>query len=102
SGALKAMPRLHRDYDSGLVLELDSTFTVSDPLSRGRYGGDMLEKLYGAVRTGLGRLELGLTDGGAYDVAVTGPKVDAQVSLDDPQTTFFRDPSTRRAVTDMF
>ena len=102
SGVLKAMPRLHRDYDSGLVLELDSTFAVSDPLSRGRYGGDFLEKLYGAARTGLGRVEIGLTDGGAYDMAVSGPKVDAAVSLDDPQTTFFRDPTTRRAATDSF
>ena len=32
----------------------------------------------------------------------SGPKVDAQVSLDDPQTTFFRDPATHRAVTDIF
>lgn len=102
SGVLKAMPRLYRDYDSGLVLGLDATLTVSDPLSRGRYGGDFLEKLYGEARTGLGRVEVGLTDGGGYDVAVTGPKVDGQVSLDDPQTTFFRDPITRHAVTDMF
>jgi len=102
SGVLKAMPRLHRDYDSGLVLGLDATLAVSDPLSRGRYDGDFVEKLYGEARTGLGRVEIGLTDGGGYDVAVTGPKVDAQVSLDNPQTTFFRDPTTHHAVTDMF
>lgn len=102
SGALKATPRLFRDYDSGLVLALDATLMVSDPLSRGRYGGNFLEKLYGEARTGLGRVEIGLTDGGGYDVAVTGPKVDAQISLDDPQTTFFRNPATHHAVTDMF
>lgn len=102
SGVLKATPRLRRDYDSGLVLELDWTLAVSDPLSRGRYGGDFLEKLYGAARTGLGRAEIGLTDGGGYDMAVTGPKVDRQVSLDDPQTTLFRDPATRHAATDIF
>jgi len=102
SGALKVQPRLHRDYDSGLVLELDSTLALCDPLSRGRYGGAFLEKFYGAMRTGLGRVEIGLTDGGGYEVAVTGPKVDAAVSLDDPQTSFFRDPSTRHAVTDVF
>ena len=102
SGALKAMPRLHRDYDSGLELGLAATLMVSDPLSRGRYDGDFFEKFYGEARTGLGRVQIGLTDGGGYDVAVTGPKVDAQVSLDDPQTTFFRDPATHHAVTDMF
>ena len=71
-------------------------------LSHGRYGGDFFEKVFGEVRTGLGRLEIGQTDGAAYVVAAGGPKVDAQVSLDDPQTTFFRDPATNDAVIDMF
>lgn len=102
SGALKAMPWLHRDYDTGLSLGLHATLTLSDPLSRGRYEGDVFEKFYGEARTGLGQAAIGLTDGSAYGLAVTGPKVDAQVSLDDPQTTFFRDPATGRAVTDLF
>jgi hypothetical protein len=102
SGSAKLMPRLHRDYDSGLSLGLDATLAVSDPLSRGRYGGDFFEKVYGEARTGLGRVEIGQTDGAGYVVAVGGPKVDAQVSLDDPQTTFFRDPNTIRAAIDMF
>jgi hypothetical protein len=102
SGVIKAMPRLHRDYDSGLSLGLDATITQSDVLSRGRYGGDVFEKAYGDIRTGLGRIEIGQTDGAAYDLAVTGPKVDPAVSLDDPQTAFFRDLSTRHAFTDAF
>ena len=96
------MPRLHRDYDSGLSLGLDATLAVSDPLSRGRYDGDVFEKVLARSRTGLGRVEIGLTDGAGYALAVGGPKVDAQVSLDDPQTTFFRDPDTNGAVIDMF
>ena len=59
SGVAKLMPRLHRDYDSGLSIGLDATLTASDALSRGRYGGDVFEKAYGEVRTGLGRLEIG-------------------------------------------
>jgi len=102
SGSAKLMPRLHRDYDSGLSLGLNATLAVSDPLSRGRYGGDFFEKVFGEVRTGLGRIEIGQTDGAGYAVAAGGPKVDAQVSLDDPQTTFFRDPVTGHAVIDMF
>jgi hypothetical protein len=102
SGVAKLMPRLHRDFDSGLSLGLDATLTAADPLSYGRYGGDVFEKAYGDVRTGLGRLEIGETDGAGYDLAVTGPKVDDQVSLDNPQTSFFRDPSTGRAFTDIF
>jgi len=102
SGAIKLMSRLHRDYDSGLSIGLDATLTASDALSRGRYGGDVFEKAYAEMRTGLGRLELGQTDGGAYDLAVTGPKVDEAVSLDNPQTTLFRDPGTHHAFTDLF
>src|SRR4051812_2399855 len=101
TGYAKLMPRLHRDYDSGLSIGLNATLSASDALSRGRYG-DGLEKIYGEVRTGLGRLELGQTDGGAFDLAVTGPKVDAAVSLDDPQTTFFRDPATGHGFADVF
>src|SRR6185437_9758449 len=102
SGSAKLMSRLHRDYDSGLSLGLDATLAVGDPLSRGRYGGDFFEKIFGEVRTGLGRIEIGQTDGAGYVVAAGGPKVDAQVSLDDPQTTFFRDPVTGHAVSDAF
>ncbi|MGH6828694.1 MAG: hypothetical protein ACREFW_07275 [Rhizomicrobium sp.] len=102
TGAIKLMPRLHRDYDSGLSLGLAATLTASDPLSRGRYGGDVVEKFFGEAVTGLGRVEIGVTDGAGYDLAVTGPKVDAQVSLDDPQTSFFRDPDTNRAIIDLF
>ena len=102
SGVIKAMPRLHRDFDSGLSLGLDATITVSDVLSRGRYGGDVFEKAYADARTGLGRIEIGQTDGAAYDLSVGGPKVDAAVSLDNPQTTFFRDPATGHAFTDAF
>ena len=102
SGSAKLMPRLHRDYDSGLSLGLNATLAESDPLSRGRYGGDFFEKLFAEVRTGLGRVEIGQTDGAGYVVAAGGPKVDAQVSLDDPQTSFFRDPITGHAVIDMF
>ena len=102
SGAAKLMPRLHRDYDSGLSLGLNATLAVSDPLSRSRYDGDFFEKAFGEIRTGLGRLEIGQTDGAGYAVAAGGPKVDAQVSLEDPQTTFFRNPSTHHAVIDLF
>ena len=102
SGDVRFMPELRRDYDSGLGLALDGTFAAEDPLSRGRYDGDVIERLAGELRTGLGKLEIGITDGAGYDLAVSGPKVDPGVSLDDPRTTFYRDPTTHRAVTDIF
>jgi hypothetical protein len=102
SGALRLMPELKRDYDSGLSLGLSGTFTAADPLSRGRYDGDVIERLAGSARTGLGKIEIGITDGAGYDLAVTGPQVDPAVSLNDPRTSFFRDPVAHRAVTEMF
>lgn len=102
SGALRLMPELKRSYDSGLSLALDGTFTAADPLSRGRYDGDVIERLAGSVGTGLGKIEIGITDGAGYGLAVMGPRVDPGVSLDDPRTSFFRDPTTNRAATDMF
>lgn len=102
SGDVRLMPQLKRDYDSGLGLDLGGTFAAEDPLSRGRYDGDVIERLAGDVRTGLGKLEIGITDGAGYDLAVSGPKVDPGVSLDDPRTSFYRDPGSHRAVTDIF
>jgi hypothetical protein len=98
NGDLRLKPELRRDYDSGLSLGLAGTFTAADPLSRGRYDGDAIERLVGEARTGLGKVEIGLTDGAGYDLAVTGPKVDAGVSLEDPRTSFFRDPGTGRVL----
>ena len=102
SGDVRLMPELRRDYDSGLGLDLGGTFAAEDLLSRGRYDGDVIERLAAEARTGLGKIEIGITDGAGYDLAVSGPKVDPGVSLDDPRTTFYRDPNTHRAVTDMF
>lgn len=102
SGSFRLMPSLRRDYDSGLALSLEGVVAASDPLSRGRYDGDALERLAGVVRTGLGRLEIGLADGAGYDLAVGGPRVDPAVSLDDSRTGFFRDPASGRAVSEIF
>jgi len=102
SGAFRLMPQVKRSTDSGLTLALDGTFTAADPLSRGRYDGDAIERLAGSAQTGLGKIEIGITDGAGYGLAVSGPRVDPGVSLNDPRTTFFREPNSHRAVTNMF
>lgn len=102
AGYARLMPEVRRDYDSGLSLRLDGVFTAADPLSRGRYDGDVIGKLAGEARTGLGTLAVGVTDGAGYALAVTGPKADADVALDDARTTFFRDPISHRAADRMF
>src|SRR5262249_15351468 len=82
-------------------LSLNGTIALADPLSRGRYANPV-EKLFGELQTGLGKLQVGLGDGAGYALGLTGPKADPLTALEDPQTSFFRDPGTHRAVTDMF
>jgi len=86
---------LERTYDSGLALALKSSFEVyHDRLSGDNYGSDFVQKVYGEVQTGLGRVEIGDTDGPAYALAVVGPTVEGYTSIDNPNATFFRDPTT--------
>lgn len=102
SGAFSLKPQLRRDYDSGLSLGLAGTFTVADTLSRGVYDGDVPERLAAEARTGLGKIEIGVTDGAGAVLAVGGPQVEHDTGLNDPRTSFFRDPATGRAVNDTF
>ncbi|HEY5346814.1 MAG TPA: hypothetical protein VIJ72_01375, partial [Rhizomicrobium sp.] len=103
SGALRLTPAIERDYDSGMVLDLKASILAAhDPLSDGRYGGEVFEKITGEVQTGLGRFIIGQGDGAAHALSVSGPKLDDDTSIDDPQTTFFHDPSSHRAFIDPF
>ena len=101
AGVAKLTARLQQTDDTGLTLGLSSTVAVHDRLSFGRYDGDLLEKLYGEARTGLGTVRLGLADGASADLAVAGPVADTAVSLNDPSVTFFRD-SNGDAVANIF
>ncbi|MBV9550086.1 MAG: hypothetical protein JO256_10495 [Alphaproteobacteria bacterium] len=91
AGVAKLIARLQQTDDTGLTLSLNTTLAVHDRLSFGRYDGDLLEKLYGEARTGLGVVRLGLVDGASAALAVAGPVADTAVSLNDPSVTFFRD-----------
>lgn len=103
SGAADVNVKLERDYDSGLSLALKSTLEVArDRLSYDNYGGDLVQKVYGVAQTGLGRIEVGMTDGAGYALSVTGPVVDEMTSTDNPNTTFFLDPTTGRPLIEVF
>ena len=103
TGALRFFPSVERDYDSGLIIALrGSILAFHDRLSNDRYGGDVFEKGYLTVQSGLGTIELGDTDGAAYRLAITGPKVDEKTSIENPEITFFRDPLTGRAFDEVF
>ncbi|MDE2182282.1 MAG: hypothetical protein KGJ78_04610 [Alphaproteobacteria bacterium] len=103
SGLADISAKLERDYDSGLTLSLKSSFEVArDKLSYDNYGGRLVQKVYGLAQTGLGRVEIGMTDGAAYALSVTGPVVDDATSMDNANATFFLDPTTGRDFTRVF
>jgi hypothetical protein len=103
TGAASLNARLERDYDSGLSLALKGTFEIyHDQLSGDNYGSDLVQKLYGSVQTGLGRVDVGNSDGAAYALSITGPTVNPEVTIDNSNATFFRDPSTARAFPNIF
>jgi hypothetical protein len=94
---------VERDYDSGLSLALKSSFEVArDKLSYDNYGGDLVQKVYLQALTGLGRVDIGMTDGAAYALSVTGPVVDDATALDNANVAFFLDPSSHQAFTGIF
>ncbi len=103
TGAASVNARLQRDYDSGLSLALKGTFEIyHDHLSGDNYGSDLVQKVYGSVQTGLGHIDVGMTDGAAYALSITGPVVNPEVTIDNSNATFFRDPSTGAAFTNVF
>lgn len=103
TGAADLNLKFERDYDSGLTLALKSSFEVlRDRLSYDNYGGNLVQKVYGVAQTGLGRIEVGMTDGAAYVLSVTGPVVDDATSIDNPNTDFFINPTTGRDFEELF
>jgi hypothetical protein len=103
TGAASINTSLQRDYDSGLTLALKGQFELyHDRLSGDNYGSNFLAKLYGTAQTGLGRIDVGMADGAAYALAIVGPSVNPEVTIDNPNATFFRDPSTGKAFINVF
>ena len=95
--------RLQHMYDTGVVAGARVVaLAYHDELSGDRYGNDVLEKAFVFVQMGYGTLEIGQQDGVAAQLSAVGPKVIEQISIDDPQTTFFFDPSTGRRFDDAF
>src|SRR6201996_7707943 len=103
TGAASINGRIERDYDSGLTLAIKGTLELyHDHLSGDNYGSDLLQKLYGSAQTGLGRVEVGMADGAAYSLAIVGATVNGETTIDNPNATFFRDPSTGQAFVNIF
>ncbi len=103
TGAASAAVKVERLYEDGLDFELKGVFDLyHDRLSGDLYGNKFVEKLYTDINAGVGRFELGNVDGAAYELAVTGPVADDDISLDSSTDTFFRDPTTNSAFVKLF
>jgi hypothetical protein len=95
TGQARADLTLERLFDTGLTLGARTRVVLyRDTLSDDAYGNDTIEKAYFYVQSGYGRIELGQQDGVAAVIGLTGPKVSEHLSLDNPETGFFRDPVT--------
>jgi predicted porin len=93
SGLASANLRVQRIFDDGMVVGArGEVLLYRDALSGDIYGNDTIEKLYGFVQTGFGRLEVGEQDGAGYQLALTGPQVEQLVSLEGAGISLFRDP----------
>jgi outer membrane protein OmpU len=96
-------PRIEKLFANGWRVGLRSSLNAyHDALSGDNYGNDFVEKLYLFLAAPWGRVELGQQDGAAYKMSITGPLVDEEAALDDPDITFFRDPVTGKALIDTY
>ncbi len=95
TGQARVNLRLQRIRDTGLIYGARGEFLIyHDGLSGDAYGNDFVERAYLYMQTGLGNIELGQQIGVGQTIGLTGPKVDEHVSLDNPDTYLFRDPTT--------
>lgn len=103
SGRAGANIRVQRILDNGMILGAGGDFLLyRDELSGNNYDNDTVEKLYLFAQTGFGRIEIGQTDGAGYSLALTGPIVDEQVSLESRKISLFRNPVTGRDFAEFF
>jgi hypothetical protein len=95
--------QISRTFDNGWEVALHAVFLpYHDQLSGDNYGNRFFEKDYVSVQTAYGRVEIGQQDGAAYSMSITGPKTDDPITIDDANVTYFRDPTTGEAFTNIF
>ncbi|HXM00177.1 MAG TPA: porin [Rhizomicrobium sp.] len=103
TGSLLIEPSLESVLDNAWELGFRaSILAYHDHLSGDNYGNDVFEKAYGYLQTPYGRVEIGQQDGAAYKMVLNGPTVDDPVAINDANVTFFKDPTTGRALNNVF
>ena len=103
SGEVSSNIRVQRTLDNGMVLGARSDLLLyHGRLSGDIYDNDTVEKFYLFAQTGFGRFEVGQQDGAAYTLALAGPAIDQQVTLDSRRISLFRNPLTGRDFAQFF
>lgn len=103
SAAALLTTRLTQQLGDGEQLSLSGIFyPYHDRYSADNYGSDLVQKLYGSWTGAYGQLQIGMTDGAAYAMGLTGPVVDNEVSTETHNATFFPDPASHRVMVDHY
>jgi hypothetical protein len=103
TGSARVNALVSRTFDNGWELGIHAVFLpYHDRLSGDAYGDRFFEKDYATLQLPYGRFEIGQQDGAAYAMSITGPKTDDAIAIDDANVTYFRDPATGEAFTDIF
>lgn len=103
SGALTLETRLvlRPVQDQTLVLE-GSFFAYHDRFTSDNYENDFVQKVYVSWISKIGQLDIGMADGAAYSLSLTGPVVDDEISPESHNTTFFPDTNGRHMIIDSY
>jgi hypothetical protein len=90
---------LGKETDLALV---SSFYLYHDALNADNYDSDFVQKAYVRLQTAYGTMEIGMADGAAFAMALTGPVVNDETSMESHNATFFRDPATGGVLIDRF
>lgn len=103
TGYLLLTPQLETVLDNAWEVGFrGALLAYHDTLSGDMYGDDVVQKAYGFLQMPYGRFEIGQQDGAGTKLSFTGPDIDDDVSLNDANVSFFRDPATGHALSDVF
>ncbi len=103
SGQLRSWVRVQQTLDNGMIFGIRTDVLIAhDHLSGDIFDSDTIERLFAFAQTGFGRLEIGEQDGAGYALALTGPEIDPQVSLEARTISLFRNPVTHRDFAQFF
>lgn len=103
SGAITLDTRLTLRPSADQILLLEgSFFAYHDRFTADNYENDFVQKVYASWISKIGQFDVGMADGAAYSLSLTGPVVDDEISPESHNTTFFPDINGRHLIIDSY